>query len=31
MIRIAVESDLPRIFEVYAAARKIMADNGNPT
>ena len=31
MIRIAEWADLPRIFEVYAAARKIMADSGNPT
>lgn len=31
MIRIAEWADLPRIFEVYAAARKIMAENGNPT
>ena len=31
MIRLADESDLPRILEVYAAARAIMAQSGNPT
>lgn len=31
MIRLATERDLPRIFEVYAAARQLMAQTGNPT
>ena len=31
MIRLATESDLPRIFEVYATARQLMRDSGNPT
>ena len=30
MIRLATQSDLPRIFEVYAAARQLMAQTGNP-
>ena len=31
MIRLATQRDLPRIFEVYAAARGLMAQSGNPT
>lgn len=31
MIRLATERDLPRVFEVYATARQLMAQNGNPT
>ena len=30
MIRLATQSDLPRIFEVYAAARQLMVQSGNP-
>ena len=30
MIRLAVKEDLPRILEIYAAARKFMRANGNP-
>lgn len=30
MIRLATESDLPRIFEVYAVARGLMRESGNP-
>lgn len=29
-IRKAVKDDLPYIFEIYARARKFMAENGNP-
>ena len=29
-IRKAVKNDLPHIFEIYAHARKFMAENGNP-
>lgn len=29
-IRKAVKNDLPYIFEIYARARKFMAENGNP-
>lgn len=29
-IRKAVKADLPAIFEIYAHARKFMAENGNP-
>lgn len=29
-IRKAVKNDLPHIFEIYARARKFMAENGNP-
>lgn len=29
-IRKAVKDDLPHIFEIYARARKFMAENGNP-
>ena len=31
MIRLATEGDLPRIFDVYAVARQLMRDSGNPT
>ena len=31
MIRLATTSDLPRIFEVYAVARQLMRESGNPT
>ena len=31
MIRLATASDLPRIFEVYAVARQLMRQSGNPT
>ena len=31
MIRLATERDLPRIDEVYAVARQLMAQTGNPT
>ena len=31
MIRLATERDLPRIYEVYATARQLMAQTGNPT
>ena len=31
MIRLATTNDLPRIFEVYAVARQLMRDAGNPT
>lgn len=31
MIRPAQVSDLPRIEEIYAIARRFMAENGNPT
>ena len=31
MIRLATERDLPRIYEVYAVARQLMAQTGNPT
>lgn len=30
-IRRSVESDLPRILEIYRRARQFMADHGNPT
>ena len=30
MIRLATPSDLPRILEVYAAARELMRQSGNP-
>lgn len=30
-IRLAEQTDLERILEIYAIARKFMADNGNPT
>lgn len=30
MIRLATTSDLPRVFEVYAVARQLMRDSGNP-
>lgn len=30
MIRLAKEGDLPRILEIYAAARRFMRANGNP-
>ena len=30
MIRLATEVDLPRILEVYAVARQLMRDSGNP-
>ena len=30
-VRPAATADLPRIQEIYAIARKFMADNGNPT
>ena len=30
MIRLAREQDLPRIFEVYAVARQLMRESGNP-
>ncbi len=29
-IRKATKADLPKIFEIYAHARKFMAENGNP-
>ena len=31
MIRLATNADLPRIFEVYAVARQLMRESGNPT
>ena len=31
MIRTAKENDLPRVLEIYAAARAFMRQNGNPT
>ena len=31
MIRLATQADLPRIFEVYAVARELMRQSGNPT
>ncbi len=31
MIRLATQRDLLRIFDVYAAARRLMAQSGNPT
>lgn len=31
MIRLATQRDLPRIFDVYAAARRLMSQSGNPT
>ena len=30
MIRLATTSDLPRLLEVYAVARQLMRDSGNP-
>lgn len=30
-VRPANRADLPRLMEIYAIARKFMADNGNPT
>lgn len=30
-IRNAIESDLPQILDIYASARRFMAENGNPT
>ena len=30
-VRTACLEDLPRIFEIYARARRFMAENGNPT
>ena len=30
-IRMARLQDLPRILEIYAIARKFMAENGNPS
>ena len=30
MIRLATTSDLPRILEVYAVARQLMRESGNP-
>lgn len=30
-IRHATESDLPQILDIYASARRFMAENGNPT
>ena len=30
MIRLATNADLPRIFEVYAVARQLMRESGNP-
>lgn len=31
IIRKAVTNDMPRLLEIYASARKFMAENGNPT
>ena len=31
MIRLGIFKDLPAVAEVYRAARKYMAENGNPT
>ena len=31
MIRQATSSDLPRILDIYAYARRFMAEHGNPT
>ena len=31
MIRLAAKEDMPRILEIYTAARTFMRENGNPT